>query len=143
MSHENLSRRAILAGAASVPALAVPIIVATAAPIVATATEPVAIPSLIPAARIEPDPIFAIIEAVRATGNAINTSTTDADWDDLSDAWQNAQSEFRETAPTTRDGLIAYLEFALSDYKCVLEPGSVEYFVRTIARSVRIAAVRS
>jgi hypothetical protein len=49
MSPENLSRRAILAGAASVPALALPAVVATAIPAVAAvpvvAVEPPAVPT--------------------------------------------------------------------------------------------------
>jgi len=52
MSHENLSRRAILAGAASVPALALPVTVAVAAP---------PAPIVNTAAAIEPDPIIAAI----------------------------------------------------------------------------------
>jgi len=54
MSPENLSRRAILAGAASVPALALPAVVATAIPAVATAA-----PTSLTAA---PDPVIALAE---------------------------------------------------------------------------------
>jgi hypothetical protein len=48
MSPENLSRRAILAGAASVPALALPAVVATAIPAVATPAEAIVdLPALV------------------------------------------------------------------------------------------------
>ena len=52
MSHANLSRRAILAGAASVPAIALPAVAAMAASL--------------------PDPIFAAIETARAAEAVCN-----------------------------------------------------------------------
>jgi hypothetical protein len=69
MSPENLSRRAILAGAASVPALALPAVVAIAAPIA---------PAIVAALPIEntADPAIALadraIEAWEAHGAAID-----------------------------------------------------------------------
>jgi hypothetical protein len=135
----NLSRRSLVASAAALPALAVP-----AVAIAATA---------------EPDPIFAAIEKFRTPEVAwlarcqyeeergIDTPELAA----LIDACNAARSELADTIPTTPAGLIAYLDYIVSenDRLTTLEDGSradIEIFlfvddhetgrfVRSLARS--------
>jgi hypothetical protein len=71
MSPTNLSRRVILPGAASVPALALPAAAAVAAP--TTPPPAVAVPLL-----AEPDPIFAAIEKYRAAWAKFGAAIHDA-----------------------------------------------------------------
>jgi hypothetical protein len=68
MSPENLSRRAILAGAAAVPALALPAVIATAIPAVTTAA-----PASLTAA---PDPVITLAERAMQLYDAFSASCT-------------------------------------------------------------------
>jgi hypothetical protein len=100
MSPTNLSRRAILAGAASVPALALPATVAIAAP---TAAPPA-----------EPDPIFVAIERARRAEAAIDaldeSVSADATIAPADECWA-ACSALARTVPTTPAGLAALTSF--------------------------------
>jgi hypothetical protein len=89
------TRRAILAGAAALPALTLPAVAFTAA---------------------APDPIFAAIEYHRAARDAwwgLNDKAPDEVSDDLlsirGDAEQDALTDLLETRPTTVAGVIAVL----------------------------------
>jgi hypothetical protein len=93
-----MNRRAILAGAAALP----------------TAT--------IPALAAEPDPIFAAIEVHRAAWAALekgcsrlsDTSTpeSEAEFDRLNDAVEEAAGTLVDTQPTTMAGAVALLRYA-------------------------------
>jgi hypothetical protein len=96
MSPENLSRRSILAGAASVPALALPTVAS---------------------ASTEPDPIFAAIEAHRR-GHAeyvvlCNNDETDCDpaVDDAYQVSESAAMGLTAIRPTTVVGAAALLSY--------------------------------
>jgi len=94
MSHANLSRRAILAGAASVPAIALPAVAAMAASL--------------------PDPIFAAIETARAAEAVCNAVDENDDAIDAAvDEYWEARSALARTVPTTQDGLMALTSFVL------------------------------
>jgi hypothetical protein len=115
----NLSRRAILAGAASVPALALPAAVAIAAP----ATAPV----VKTAAAIEPDPIIAAIAEHRRLDDVQFEMWSDLqDRDDdnpvsrdkhsrASDAAHKAAWALTEIRPTTAAGATALFTYACAD----------------------------
>jgi len=94
MSSDNLSRRTILAGAASVPALALPAVAAISASL--------------------PDPIFAAIERMR-TAEAVCDALDEND--DAIDApvyeYWKVRSALARTVPTTPDGLMALSSFLL------------------------------
>ena len=92
----HINRRAILAGAASLPATALP-----------------ALPAL-----AEPDPIFAVLKR-HLEGEAIRTRAWDSEDEErlMDAAWEKLDYEglFVTTAPTTLAGLRAVIEFALTD----------------------------
>ncbi len=105
MSHENLNRRALVVGAASIPALALPAVAMAAT---------------------EPDPIFAAIEAhreifVRMLRAARHNANLDEDSpakeeaeasDDAARAIENdAQLELANVEPTTLAGVLALLAY--------------------------------
>jgi hypothetical protein len=123
MSSTNLSRRATLAGAASVPALALPVSVALAAPETAPAA-------------IEPDPIFAAIEAHRdafvcdmraarifsrlESGTPEYTPEYKAADSHAKDAYgllSDAEDGLANTEPTTMAGVLALLAY-VEDFHC-------------------------
>jgi hypothetical protein len=117
MSSTNMSRRALVAGAVTVPAATV-----LASPIAAARAD------------VEPDPIYAVIEKYRATHAAFLAL---ADYEDdqeesghqlilapddhrtpemvaIVTASKAALSELENTSPTTLAGLAAHLSFVLS-----------------------------
>jgi hypothetical protein len=121
----NLSRRSLVSSAAALPALAVP-----AVAIAVTA---------------EPDPIFAAIEEYKRTKEPVER-------DGASDAEVNAAVAAREqlaqTEPTTKTGLIAFLDLAVAEQERLQIPlfdGEYETmcFIESLARSVRALAVQS
>ena len=100
MSHANLSRRAILAGAASTPALAL----LTGAAIAA-----------VPVAASLPDPIFAAIERARTAAAICDAVAVDesaaSEIDAVVDEYRTARSALAGTIATTQDGLLAFTAF--------------------------------
>jgi hypothetical protein len=131
MTSTNLSRRAIVAGAASVPALAVPAV----------------------AAAIDPDPIFAAIEAHRHWAKRLDDLWPE--WGEVSpeaesarEAAMEATRRLCETSPTTMAGLVALLDFAVSEQKRMNDTladdneGTMA-FIASVARCVRRLAVHS
>jgi hypothetical protein len=118
MSPTNLSRRAILAGAASVPALALPTAVAIALP---------ATPVVNAAAAIEPDPIIAAIAEHRRLDDEqfeMWSDLQDRDDDDpvsrdkhsrASDAAHKAAWALTEIRPTTAAGATALFTYTCGD----------------------------
>jgi hypothetical protein len=119
MSHANLSRRAILAGAASVPALALPAAVAIAAPAAA--------PVVKTAAAIEPDPIIGAIAEHRRLDDAqfemwseLQERDDDApvsrdEHSRASDAAHKAAWALTEIRPTTAAGATVLFTYACAD----------------------------
>jgi hypothetical protein len=89
------------------------------------------------------DPIYALIEGVRDTANALNKydGPCDDEYDDLEQDYHDAQDEIRGVVPITRDGLFAYLDFIISEQAFILEKNDVALdFFRIIARSIRTVA---
>jgi hypothetical protein len=120
MSTNQLSRRAILAGAASVPALALPAAVAVALPAVAT-------PVIKTAAALEPDPIIAAIAELRRLDDVqfemwSGLQETEEDNPVLndkharaSDAAHKAAWALTEIRPTTAAGATALFTYVCAD----------------------------
>jgi hypothetical protein len=120
----NLSRRSIVASAAALPALAVPAVAL---------------------ASVEPDPIYAAIEEY-------NRAKVPVEREGASRAEVNAAVAAREqlakTEPTTKAGLIAFLDLAVAEQERLQIPvfdGEYETmcFIESLARSVRALAVQS
>jgi hypothetical protein len=143
MSSTNLSRRAIVAGAASVPALAVPAIAL---------------------ASTEPDPIFAAIERWKkflaienasydARDNAIdeaNVATLDQASDEACDQRCDATYAIFDMVPTTLAGMRAKIDFAFDeDFTTGLLMRNtrgdvvVKSFLDTLYAAARLMAVQS
>jgi hypothetical protein len=87
MSTTNLSRRAILAGAAPVPALALPAVIAFEP---AVAAVPAALPVAVPVAASQPDPIVAAIADHRRCYR---------EWSSLCAQLDKAESEIKKHRP--------------------------------------------
>jgi hypothetical protein len=90
----QLNRRAVLAGAAALPAVSVPALVAGA----------------------DPDPIFAAIEAHRAARKRLDTEAFDdaddcPEWHEANDATDRAAADLAETKPVTIAGAAALMRY--------------------------------
>jgi hypothetical protein len=92
MSPENLSRRAILAGAAAVPALALPAVAASDS--------------------TNPDPIFAAIDAHRAAVNDINLQEEDDEIDRHADIESEVLGHLLGVTPTSLAGVLGLSRYA-------------------------------
>jgi hypothetical protein len=99
----KLSRRSVVATAATLPALAVPALAASRAVAVAA-------PTISPAA--ESDPIFAAINAhSRALTKLDAACDGPEDFDEAADACNEAERNIVRTVPTTAAGIAALLRF--------------------------------
>lgn len=94
MSHANLNRRAVLAGAAAFPAIALP-----------------TVPAL--ASNAPDDPIFAAIKARNDALAAFEafSDEDDPEYDKLGEAWSNTERNLVRTVPTTAAGIVALIRF--------------------------------
>jgi hypothetical protein len=95
------------------------------------------------AAPSDPDPIYALMEKVRQTANALNgyDGPCDDEYDDLEQDYHDAQDEIRGVMPITRDGLLAYLDFIITEQAFILEKDDVSVdFFRIVVRSIRLVA---
>jgi hypothetical protein len=115
MSDQNLTRRAIMAGASAVP----------------LASACVAFPSIAAPVGAEPesDPIYAAIERHRL---AFATCVSDED----SDRYSDAEQELLETAPTTFRGMLALLTY-LDEETDIGWGSETELVVETLLRACR------
>ena len=135
----NLSRRSIVATAAVLPALTVPAALAASGP---------------------DDPIFAAIEAHRHTEAAclaravyedevkLSTPNQTPEMAALAEAAIKARRQFAQTSPATVPGLVAYLDYVVTESESLSSPGWPMFvfddeeegetlnFVRSLARSV-------